>query len=112
MKIKVNDVRSKMAKRSDKFIIAGTVLKVLLPGTGIGSAISAYGWSCAVADAANNPEAYLPLLMNNQAYEPWMSDDKASVEELAKKTVEFLNKVEEGVEDKHKKDKNNGEESQ
>lgn len=75
MKINVNDKRSGLAKRSDKFIISGIICKILFPGTGIGWALEAYGWTCAIADAANNPDGYKAIINDNPAYKDFIDQD-------------------------------------
>ena len=99
MKINVNDKRSELAKRSDKFIITGTILKILLPGTGIGSAVCAFGWTCAIADAANNPDGYKAIINDNPAYKEFVDQNNktnVSVDDLS----EYINKMKKALEDK------------
>ncbi len=90
MKIKVNDTRSELAKKSDKLIIIGTILKVVFPGTGIGSLVSANGWLYAIMDATENSDAYRETMLR-AGFIP--KNAKLTEEEAAKKVVEFLNKT-------------------
>lgn len=99
MKINVNDKRRELAKRSDKFIITGTILKIILPGTGIGSAFCAYGWTCAIADAANNPDDYKVMINNNPAYKDFIEPNdtvNVGIDDLS----DYINKMKKILEDK------------
>lgn len=48
--------KNSFVEKSNKYLILGTVFKILLPGTGIGSVITAYGWANGLADVYSNPE--------------------------------------------------------
>lgn len=99
MKINVNDKRSELAKRSDKFIISGIICKILFPGTGIGWALEAYGWTCAIADAANNPDGYKTIINNNPAYKDFIDQgNKTSVD--VEDLSDYINKMMKTLEDK------------
>ena len=50
-----------LLKKANKALVWGTVLKILLPGTGIGTLVSTTGWVMAMDDVYHNPEAY-PIL--------------------------------------------------
>ena len=90
MKIKINDTRSELAKKSDKLIITGTILKILLPGTGIGSLLSANGWLCAIMDAVEHPDIYTEMMVSAGVIP---KDAKLTENEAAMKVVEFLNRT-------------------
>lgn len=91
MKIKINDSRSELAKKSDKLIITGTILKILLPGTGIGSLLSANGWLCAIMDAVEHPNIYTEMMVSAGVMVP--KSVKLTEDEAAMKVVEFLNRT-------------------
>lgn len=91
MKIKINDSRSELARKSDKLIIIGTILKVVFPGTGIGTLVSTNGWLYAIMDAVENPEIYRETMASAGFIVP--KNTKLTEDEAAMKVVEFLNKA-------------------
>lgn len=59
MKKNQNQVgQSKLLRKANKMLVWGTMLKILLPGTGIGSLLSTSAWVLVADDVYHNPENY------------------------------------------------------
>lgn len=73
-----------LVSRSNKGLVLGTILKILLPGTGIGSMVTAYGWANAFAHLYLEPEAY------SESIETFIATDPKSYYYAVKKKSEKM----------------------
>lgn len=104
---KKNTKMSELGKKANRDLVLGTVLKILLPGTGIGSIISAKAWAEAMVDVYHHPELYpefdnntfrreaqVPLKVDSKLQEKVDAEMKEFVDEIKKKLDDFKNEDE------------------
>lgn len=112
--MKKNIQMTALGKKANKNLIWGTVLKILLPGTGIGTLVSTVAWTEAMVDAHYHPENY-PVLDDNtyrRLAGVLPKELEVSQKELDEEINKFVESVKKEMEDLRKKDKNDKDESQ
>ena len=77
--------QTELNKKASKALIWGTLLKVLLPGTGIGSLVCTASWVMAADDIYHNPENY--PVFNSDSYR-MLAESSANLENEIKKFVD------------------------
>ena len=93
--MKKNNQMTALGKKANKNLIWGTILKVMLPGTGIGTLVSTVAWIEAIADVHYHPENY-PVL-DSDSYRRLAGVMPKDLEASQKKLDEEVNKFVDSV---------------
>lgn len=97
-----NIKQTALSKKANKHLVVGTALKVLLPGTGIGSLVTTAAWVEALVDCYFHPENYKDSI-DTESYR-WLAGveskvvadhKKATAEDIKKFTDEIQSRIDE-----------------
>lgn len=107
--MKKNNQMTELGRTANRDLVLGFVLKILLPGTGIGTIVSTKAWVEAMADAYHHPENYPQL--DTDTYRRLAGVTPKHTEELNKEIERFVDETKKKIDDL-KNNKDNKDESQ
>ena len=94
---------TELGRTANRDLVLGFVLKILLPGTGIGTIVSTKAWVEAMADAYHHPENYPQL--NTDTYRRLAGVTPNNTEELDKKIERFVDETKKKIDNLNKDNK-------
>lgn len=101
--MKKNNQMTELGRTANRDLVLGFVLKILLPGTGIGTIVSTKAWVEAMADAYHHPENYPQL--NTDTYRRLAGVTPNNTEELDKKIERFVDETKKKIDNLNKDNK-------